>query len=146
VKRADFIWNWQRSRLKNPDKLNIFIKKNIRNHSYYRFYPVLVKIWFNRIWINRGLLYSFSFHNFFSIGYGCGSNSPSSAGFTPRWDQARSETPPGPWSTSKPFFYGPKPAELALPFSPGTFAYVVQIIDKAIFEAIDKRGTRSQNC
>jgi len=40
----------------NPDKPKIFIKKNIRNHSYYQFYPVLAKIR-----INRGLLYVFPF-------------------------------------------------------------------------------------
>jgi len=52
VKRADFIQYWQRSGLKNPDKSNIFIKKNERNHSYHQFYPVLPKIRFN-----QGLLY-----------------------------------------------------------------------------------------
>ena len=36
----------------DPDKPKIFMKKNIRNHSYHQFYPVLAKIW-----INRGLLY-----------------------------------------------------------------------------------------
>jgi len=52
LKRAGFIWYWQRSGLKNPDKLKIFIKKNIRNHSYHQFYLILVKIC-----INRGSLY-----------------------------------------------------------------------------------------
>ena len=56
-KRADFIRNWRRSRLKNPDKPKIFIKKNVRNHSYHQFYPVLAKIWITRIRINRVLLY-----------------------------------------------------------------------------------------
>ena len=37
VKRANFIQYWQRSGLKNPDKSKIFIKKNIRNHSYHQF-------------------------------------------------------------------------------------------------------------
>ena len=36
----------------HPDKPKIFIKKNVRNHSYHQFYPVLAKIR-----INRGLLY-----------------------------------------------------------------------------------------
>jgi len=35
----------------DPDKPKIFIKKNVRNHSYQQFCPVLVKIR-----INRGLL------------------------------------------------------------------------------------------
>ena len=35
----------------DPDKPKIFIKKNVRNHSYHQFYPVLAKIR-----INRGLL------------------------------------------------------------------------------------------
>ena len=35
----------------NPDKAKIFIKKNVRNHSYLQFYPVLAKIR-----INQGLL------------------------------------------------------------------------------------------
>ena len=52
VKRADFIRNWRRSGLKNPDKPKIFIKNNVRNHSYHQFYPDLAKIR-----INRGLLY-----------------------------------------------------------------------------------------
>jgi len=39
-KRADFIRNWRRSGLKNPDKPKIFILKNVRNHSYHEFYPV----------------------------------------------------------------------------------------------------------
>jgi len=52
VKRADFIRYWRRSGFKNPDKPNIFIKKNLRNHSHPQFYPVLAKIR-----INRGLLY-----------------------------------------------------------------------------------------
>ena len=33
---------------KNPDKPKIFIKKNVRNHSYHQFYPVLAKIRINR--------------------------------------------------------------------------------------------------
>jgi len=36
----------------DPDKPKIFIKNNVRNHSYHQFYPVLAKIR-----INRGLLY-----------------------------------------------------------------------------------------
>jgi len=36
----------------DPDKRKIFIKNNVRNHSYHQFYPVLAKIR-----INRGLLY-----------------------------------------------------------------------------------------
>jgi len=52
VKRTDFIRYWRRSGFKNPDKLKIFIKKNVRNHSYHQIYPVLAKIR-----INRGLLY-----------------------------------------------------------------------------------------
>jgi len=44
VKRADFIRYWRRSGLKNRDKPKIFIKKNVRNHSYHQFYPVLAKI------------------------------------------------------------------------------------------------------
>ena len=52
MKRADFIRYWRRSGLKNPDKPKIFIKKNVRNHSYHQFYPILAKIR-----INRGLLY-----------------------------------------------------------------------------------------
>jgi len=43
-KRADFIHNWQRSGLKNPDKPKIFIKNNVRNHSYHQFYPVVAKL------------------------------------------------------------------------------------------------------
>jgi len=39
-------------RIKNPDKPKIFIKKNVKNHSYHQFYPVLAKVR-----INRGLLY-----------------------------------------------------------------------------------------
>jgi len=39
VKRAYFIRYWQRSGLKNPDKAKIFIKENVRNHSYHQFYP-----------------------------------------------------------------------------------------------------------
>ena len=35
--------------LKNPDKTQIFIKKNIRNYSYHKFYPVLAKIRINRV-------------------------------------------------------------------------------------------------
>jgi len=65
VKRADFIQYWQRSGLKNPGKLKIFTKKNIRNHSYHQFYPVLAKIWIKRIRINQSLLYIYdvaSFH------------------------------------------------------------------------------------
>jgi len=38
VKRADFIWYWRRSGLKNPDKPKIFTKKNVRNHSHHRFW------------------------------------------------------------------------------------------------------------
>jgi len=57
VKRADFIRYWRRSGLKNRDKPKIFIKKNVRNHSYHQFYPVLAKIRINRIRINWGLLY-----------------------------------------------------------------------------------------
>jgi len=38
-------------RIKNPDKLKIFIKENVRNYWYHQFYPVLAKIR-----INRGLL------------------------------------------------------------------------------------------
>jgi len=52
VKREDFIRYWRRSGLKSPDKPKIFIKKNVRNHSYHQFYPLLAKIR-----INRGLLY-----------------------------------------------------------------------------------------
>jgi len=51
-KSADFIRYWRRSGLKNPDKPKSYIKKNVRNHSYHRFYPDLAKIR-----INRGLLY-----------------------------------------------------------------------------------------
>jgi len=36
----------------DPDKPKIFVKKNVRNHSYYQFYLVSAKIR-----INRGLLY-----------------------------------------------------------------------------------------
>jgi len=42
---------------KNPDKRKIFIKNNVRNHSYHQIFPVLAKIRINRIRINRGLLY-----------------------------------------------------------------------------------------
>jgi len=56
VKRADFIRYWRRSGLKNPDKPKIFIKKNVRNHLYHQFYPVLAKIR-----IDRGLLESVLF-------------------------------------------------------------------------------------
>jgi len=56
VKTAKFIRNWRRSGLKNPDKPKIFIKKNVRNHSYHQFYPVLAKSRINRTRINRGLL------------------------------------------------------------------------------------------
>jgi len=56
VNRANFIRYWRRSGLKNPDKLKIFIKKNIRYHLYHQFYPVLAKIRINRFRINRGLL------------------------------------------------------------------------------------------
>ena len=52
MKRADFIRNWRRSELKNPDKPKTFIKKNVRNHLFDRFYPVLAKIR-----TNRGLLH-----------------------------------------------------------------------------------------
>jgi len=48
MKRADFIRYWRRSGLKNPDKPKIFIKKNVRNHSYHQFYPGLAKIRINR--------------------------------------------------------------------------------------------------
>jgi len=57
VKRADFIRYWGRSRLKNPDKPNIFIKKNVKNHSYHHIYLVLAKMQINRIQVNQGLLY-----------------------------------------------------------------------------------------
>ena len=53
MKRADFIRHWRRSGLKNPGKPNIFVKKNVKNHSYHQFHPVLAKIR-----INRGLLLS----------------------------------------------------------------------------------------
>jgi len=43
VRRADIIQYWRRSGLKNPDKPNVFIKKNIRNHSYHQFYLVSVR-------------------------------------------------------------------------------------------------------
>jgi len=43
-KRADFIRNWRRCGIKYPDKPKLFIKKNVRNHSYHQFYPVLAKI------------------------------------------------------------------------------------------------------
>jgi len=43
VKRADFLRYWWRSGLKHPDKPKIFIKKNVRNHSYHQFYPVLAR-------------------------------------------------------------------------------------------------------
>jgi len=56
VTRTNFSRYWRRSGLKNPDKPKIFIKKNVRNHSYHRIYPVLAKIRINRIRINRGLL------------------------------------------------------------------------------------------
>jgi len=49
MKRADFTGIGEDR--ENPDKPKIFIKKNVRNHSYYPFYPVLAKIQ-----INRGLL------------------------------------------------------------------------------------------
>ena len=52
VERADFIQCWQRSGLKNLDIPKIFIKKNVRNHSYQQFYLVLAKIRINRIQIN----------------------------------------------------------------------------------------------
>jgi len=52
VKRPDFIRHWRRSGLKNSDKPKIFMKKNVRNHSYHQFHPVLAKIR-----IDRGLLY-----------------------------------------------------------------------------------------
>ena len=51
VKRENFIRDWRRSGLKNPDKPNIFIEKNVRNHSYHKFYPVLAKIWINRVFL-----------------------------------------------------------------------------------------------
>jgi len=53
VKIVHFIRYWRRSGLKNRDKPKIFIKKNVRNHSYHQFYSVLAKIQ-----INRGLLYT----------------------------------------------------------------------------------------
>ena len=52
TKRTDFIQCWQRLGLKNPNKLKIFIKKNVWNHLYHQCYPVFAKIW-----VNRGLLY-----------------------------------------------------------------------------------------
>jgi len=61
VKRADFIRYWRRSKLKSPDKPTIFIKKNVRNHSYRQFYLVFAKIRFNQIRINRGLLHFSAF-------------------------------------------------------------------------------------
>jgi len=33
----------------DPDKPKIFTKKNVRNHSYHKFYPVLAKIRINRV-------------------------------------------------------------------------------------------------
>ena len=57
VKRADFIQYWWRSGLKNLDKPKNFLKKNVRNHSYHQFYPVLAKIRINWIQINWGLLH-----------------------------------------------------------------------------------------
>ena len=65
VKRADFIRYWRRSGLNNPDKPTIFIKKNVRNHSYHQIYPVWAKIR-----INRGLLYHWEFFrdNLFHFG------------------------------------------------------------------------------
>ena len=42
--------------IKNRDKQKISIKKNVRNHSYYQFHPVLAKNQINRIRITRGLL------------------------------------------------------------------------------------------
>jgi len=57
VKRENFIRYWRRSGLKNPDKPKIFIRKNVKNHLYQQFYPVLAKIRINRIRINRDLLY-----------------------------------------------------------------------------------------
>jgi len=47
VKKTDFIWNWRKPRLKTMDQQKIFIKKNVRNHSYHQFYPVLAKIRIN---------------------------------------------------------------------------------------------------
>jgi len=44
MRQEIFIRNWQRSGLKNPDKPEIFIKNNVKNHSYHQFYPVLMKI------------------------------------------------------------------------------------------------------
>jgi len=44
VKKADFIRYWRKSGLKQSDKPKIFIKKNVRKHSYQQFYPVLAKI------------------------------------------------------------------------------------------------------
>jgi len=48
VKRADIVTGAD----EDLGELQIFIKKNIRNHSYHQFYPVLAKIR-----IKRGLLY-----------------------------------------------------------------------------------------
>jgi len=56
VKIADFIGYWRRSGLKNLDKTKIFIEKNVRNHSYHQFLPVLMKTRINRTRINQGLL------------------------------------------------------------------------------------------
>ena len=44
MKRADFNRYWRKSGLKTPDKPKIFIKRNVWNHSYHQFYPVLAKI------------------------------------------------------------------------------------------------------
>jgi len=40
----------------DPDKPKIFVKKDVRNHSYHTFYPVLAKIQINRLRINWLLL------------------------------------------------------------------------------------------
>jgi len=56
VKRAGIIRYWRRSGLKNPDKPQMFKKKNVTSHSYHQFFPVLEKIR-----INRGLLYFLKF-------------------------------------------------------------------------------------
>jgi len=47
--RENFIWDWQRSRLKNLDKSNIFIKKNVKNNSSHQFYLVCEKIRINQV-------------------------------------------------------------------------------------------------
>jgi len=52
AKRENFIRYCRRSRLINPDKPKIFLKKYVKNHSYPQFHLVLAKIR-----MNRGLLY-----------------------------------------------------------------------------------------